>query len=286
MKRTRRSVTVRRSRKTFLEKLEGHKICEIRNKREDIRCEVYHFECDKAEDNELVRRITKVAVKQRRYFYEIYPWKTRCKERWHMYIAMRKDDRTGEIVICAWCSVRNEELEKEDGERKKAGYIVEVSVRRKKEDGGVDEKYKGMGIELLRKIFEYSKERGVRMMYLVPSNEVVKGLYMSSLGMSEVEGTSYLVKSTSSSSSSSEDAESIETMREIIRVKRRKEIEKEEELYEEGLRELSERIRARFIEKVDERNMSLDDKTALLGEIAMMVDDTDEDEIIEYIDGI
>lgn len=282
MKRS-RGVTLRRSRKTFEERLEGQKICEIRNKREDVRCDVYELDCEKEEEE--VRRIRKVAEKQRGYFYEIYPWKSRCKEGWKMYIAMRRDERSGELVICAWCSVRTEELEKGDGERINAGYIVEVSVRRKKKDGGVDEKYKGMGIELLKKIMERSKERGIRMMYLVPSNAIVKGVYMSSLGMSEVEGTSYLVKSVSSSSSS-EDAESIETMREIIRQKRRKEIEQEEEQYEEGLRELSERVRARLKEKVEEREMSLDDRTALLVEIAMMEDDADEDEIIEYIDGI
>ncbi len=234
-------------------------------------CDVYRFQCNKAEDHDFVSRLTKIATKQRHYFYEIYPWNARCKENWQMFIAMKEDTdpRTrGGITICAWCSVRYEELERRTGERIKAAYIVEVSVRRKKEEGAVDENYKGMGITLLNKIIEYSQKHGTAMIYLVPSNESVKGLYKSSpsLQMSEVENTSYLVKSLT-------ESVSLEQMREIITLKRENEIAEEQEIYEEGLRELPTKIREKFIEMVDAAKMNLDDKIALLGEQLIMLDE-------------
>ena len=280
---SKQSTTIRRARTTFLEKIEKYKVSEIKNKRDDVTCSVYHFQCNRAEDNEYVSRITKIATKQRHYFYEIYPWKTRCKENWHMFIAMKEDTdpRTrGGITICAWCSVRYEELETRTGERIKAAYIVEVSVRRKREEGAVDENYKGMGIMLLNRIIEHSRAKGITMVYLVPSNEVVKGLYKSSpsLQMSEVENTSYLVKSISNELS-------IPQMREIITMKREKEREQEEQIYKEGIEELPIRIREKFIKMVDTKKMELDDKIALLGEIQIMLEEnTDEDEIVDYIE--
>lgn len=153
---------------------------------------------------------------------------------------------------------------------------MEVSVRRKKETGKVDEDYKGMGISLLREIIEYTRSHGVSMIYLVPSNEAVKEVYISRLGMSEVPETSYLVKSIS------EDV-SIQRMNDIITQKRNKEIEQESEMYEEGLRDLNENIRERFVKKVESLKMSLDDKIAVLGEIVTMIDDVEEEEIIDYI---
>lgn len=286
---SRRNVTIRRSRKTFQDKIENYKVCEIRNKRDDVTCDVYHFQCNRAEDNDFVSRLTKIATKQRHYFYEIFPWKAKCKENWHMFIAMNsgaelspRTRRRGGIVICAWCSVRYEELETRTGERIKAAYIVEVSVRRKREHGAVDDNYKGMGIMLLNKIMDYSRTKGISMMYLVPSNESVKGLYKSSpsLQMSEVENTSYLVKSLSRDTDA--DAVSLPLMREIITLKREKEREQEEQLYKAGLEELPTRIRDKFIEMIDTETMELDDKIAILGEVQIMIEEeVDEDEILE-----
>lgn len=290
---SRRNVTIRQPRKTFQDKIERYKICEIQNKSNDVTCDVYHFQCNRAEDHDFVSRLTKIATKQQHYFYEVFPWKARCKENWHMFIAMNsgtellspRSRRRGGITICAWCSVKYEELETRTGERIKAAYIVEVSVRRKREHGAVDNNYKGMGIMLLNKIMEYSRTKGISMIYLVPSNEAVKGLYQSSpsLQMSEVENTSYLVKSLSTDRDA--DAVSLPLMREIITLKREKEREQEEQIYKERLEELPPRIRAKFIEMLDtETMMDLDDKIALLWEVQIMVDEeVDEDEIIEEL---
>jgi hypothetical protein len=158
----------------------------------------------------------------------------------------------------------------------KTAYIVEISVRRKKAEGMVDENYRGMGIELLKNIIEYSRTQHVSMLYLVPSNEHVKQLYMSSLNMSEVHATSYLVKSLS-------DAVTVPIMIDIIGLKRSNEIAEEARLFEEELLILPDNIQALFTKKTE--SMQLDDKIAILGEIAIMIDeDVSEDEIIEYID--
>jgi hypothetical protein len=206
-----------------------------------------------------------------------------------MFVAMSsgtelspRSRRRGGITICAWCSVRYEELESRTGERIKAAYIVEVSVRRKREHGAVDDNYKGMGIMLLNKIMDYSRTKGISMIYLVPSNESVKRLYTSSpsLQMSEVENTSYLVKSLTTES----DAVSLPLMREIIKLKREKEREQEEQIYKDILDELPIRIRNKFIEMIDTDKMELDDKMALLAEVKIMVDEElDEDEILEWL---
>lgn len=278
MKSTRRSVQrtqntrTRRSPRTFIDKIEENKICEIKNNTDRVSCGVYHFDCEKMQDEEYIRRLAKIATNQRKYFYEIFPWKMRCKERWKMFIALRMNETTRNVIICGWCSVRYEELSRDV----KAAYIVEVSVRRKKETGKVDEDYKGMGISLLREIIEYTRSHGVSMIYLVPSNEAVKEVYISRLGMSEVPETSYLVKSIS-------EEVSIQRMNDIITHKRNKEIEQESEMYEEGLRDLNENIRERFVKKVESLKMSLDDKIAVLGEIVTMIDDVEEEEIIDYI---
>jgi hypothetical protein len=62
-------------------------------------------------------------------------------------------------------------------------------------------------------------------------------------------------------------------MREIITLKRENEIAEEQEIYEEGLRELPTKIREKFIEMVDAAKMNLDDKIALLGEQLIMLDE-------------
>jgi hypothetical protein len=114
------------------------------------------------------------------------------------------------------------------------------------------------------------------MLYLVPSNDAVKGLYMASLNMSEVPGTSYLVKSLS-------DAVPVPTMIEIIGLKRTNEIAEETMLYKESLSALPVHIRAIFTKKTE--SMGLDDKIAVLGEIAIMLDENvPDEEINEYID--
>lgn len=193
-----------------------------------------------------------------------------------MFIALRVDEITQKIIICAWCSVRYEELPRPERDSGiKTAYIVEVSVRRKKKTGEVDEDYKGMGIKILKEIMERSE---VSMVYLVPSNEAVKNLYMSRLGMSEVPNTSYLVKSMSPDVT-------IQVMNEIITLKRQREIEQETQIYNQGLQELDETIRQVFIQKVDALQMELDDKIAVLGEIAMMMEEQEvtNDEIIDYI---
>ena len=242
-------------------------------------CGVYHFDCNVPVQHELITRFTNIATKQRHFFYEIFPWKAKCKQNWHMFIALRQDPRTQNIVICAWCSVRYQELPNPaDGMMHKTAYIVEVSVRRKKAEGTVDDNYRGMGIELLKKIIEYSRTQGVSMLYLVPSNEYVKRLYMSELGMSEVPDTSYLVKGLT-------DAVTVPMMNGIIGLKRLTEIAEETRLFAEELRRLPADIRKLFIEKTDAMELSLDDKIAILGEIAIMLEeDVREDEIIEYID--
>jgi hypothetical protein len=84
--------------------------------------------------------------------------------------------------------------------------------------------------------------------------------------MSEVENTSYLVKRLT-------DSISLEQMREIITLKRENEIAEEQEIYEEGLRELPTKIREKFIEMVDAAKMNLDDKIALLEEQLIMLDE-------------
>lgn len=242
---------------------------------------MYHFDCNVPVQHELITRFTNIATKQRHFFYEIFPWKAKCKQNWHMFIALRQDPRTQNIVICAWCSVRYQELPNPaDGAMHKTAYIVEVSVRRKKAEGTVDENYRGMGIELLKKIIEYSRTQGVSMLYLVPSNEYVKRLYMSGdgLNMSEVPDTSYLVKGLT-------DAVTVPMMNGIIGLKRLTEIAEETRLFAEELRRLPADIRKLFIEKTDAMELSLDDKIAILGEIAIMLEeDVREDEIIEYID--
>ena len=270
--------TARHPRKTFIEKMQPYKICDIANKREDTSCGVYHFDCNSPVQHELVTRFTNIAMNQRGFFYEIFPWKTKCKDNWHMFIALRQDPRTQNIVICAWCSVRYQDLPTADGVMHRTAYIVEVSVRRKKLEGAVDENYRGMGIKLLDKIIEYSRTQQVSMLYLVPSNEPVKRLYMASLNMNEVPETSYLVKSLS-------DAVTVPIMNDIIGLKRATEIVEESRLFEEELEKLPDHIRPLFINKVESMNLGLDDKIAILGEIAIMMDeDVDDEEIIEYID--
>lgn len=269
--------TSRVSRKSFIEKMQPYKLCDIYNKREDVSCGVYHFDCNSPVQHELITRFTTIATKQRGFFYEIFPWKTKCKDNWHMFIALRQDPRTQNLVICAWCSVRYQELPTADGVMHKTAYIVEVSVRRKKLEGAVDENYRGMGIKLLDKIIEYSGSQGVSILYLVPSNETVKRLYMFSLNMSEVPGTSYLVKSLLGEVT-------VPIMNDIIGLKRATEIAEETRLFEEELERLPDHIQPLFIKKAEAMNLSLDDKIAILGEIAIMMDeDVDEEEIIEYI---
>lgn len=274
-----RSQTPRKTRMSFIEQMQPHKVCDIANKSGDVSCGVYQFDCNAPVHNELITRFTKIATKQRHFFYEIFPWKSKCKKNWHMFIAMRQDPRTQDLVICAWCSVRYQELPNPaDGVMHKTAYIVEVSVRRHKLEGTVDDNYRGMGIKLLHKIIEYSKTQDVSMLYLVPSNEHVKRLYMSDLSMSEVPGTSYLVKSVS-------HAATIPIMSDIIGLKRSTEIAEETTLFEEELRRLPDDIRARFTKKTE--LMQLDDKIAILGQIAIMMDeDVSEDEIHEFIDEI
>lgn len=192
-----------------------------------------------------------------------------------MFIALRQDPRTQDLVICAWCSVRFQNLPSADGSMHQTAYIVEVSVRRKKTEGAVDESYRGMGIKLLQKIIEHSQTQGVVMLYLVPSNEAVKGLYMSSLKMSEVPGTSYLVKSLT-------DATTVSRMVDIIQTKRAAEVGEETRLFEASLRALPDNIRKLFIEKTD--SMQLDDKIAILGEIELMLEEgVSESEVIEFL---
>ena len=272
--------TARASRRTFIEKMQPYKLCDIENKSGDVSCGVYHFDCNSPVQNELITRFTKIANKQRGFFYEIFPWKTKCKDNWHIFVAMRQDPRTQNLVICAWCSVRYQDLPTADGVMHRTAYIVEVSVRRKKLEGAVDENYRGMGIKLLDKIIEYSRMQQVSMLYLVPSNEQVKRLYMFSLNMSEVPETSYLVKSLS-------DAVTVPIMNDIIGLKRATEIAEESRLFEEELEKLPGHIRPLFINKVESMNLGLDDKIAILGEIAIMMDeDVAEEEIIEYIDAL
>ena len=269
--------TARASRRTFIEKMQPYRLCDIANKSGDVSCGVYHFDCNSPVQNELITRFTKIANKQRGFFYEIFPWKTKCKDNWHIFVAMRQDPRTQNLVICAWCSVRYQDLPTADGVMHRTAYIVEVSVRRKKLEGAVDENYRGMGIKLLDKIIEYSRMQQVSMLYLVPSNEPVKRLYMFSLNMSEVPETSYLVKSLS-------DAVTVPIMNDIIGLKRSTEIAEESRLFEEELEKLPGHIRPLFINKVESMNLGLDDKIAILGEIAIMMDeDVDEEEIIQYI---
>lgn len=288
VKQRKRGGTQRIPRTTFIEKIEPYRICNITNSTDSVSCGIYCFDCERMKDNEYVTRIAKIAKSQKDYFYEIFPWKMKCKERWKMFIALRVDEITQQIIICAWCSVRYEELPRPErdsgrsytvGEERDSGiktaYIVEVSVRRKKKTGEVDEDYKGMGIKILKEIMERSE---VSMVYLVPSNEAVKNLYMSRLGMSEVPNTSYLVTSMSPDVT-------IPVMNEIITLKRQREIEQETQIYNQGLQELDETIRQVFIQKVDALQMELDDKIAVLGEIAMMMEEQEvtNDEIIDYI---
>lgn len=279
-----RSQTTRKSRMTFIESIQPYRVCDIANvgrkskQQPETSCGVYHFDCNVPVQHELITRFTNIATKQRHFFYEIFPWKAKCKQNWHMFIALRTDPRTQNLVICAWCSVRYQDFPNPaDGVMHKTAYIVEVSVRRNKKEGMVDENYRGMGIELLKKIIEYSITQGVSMLYLVPSNEHVKRLYMSGdgLNMTEVPDTSYLVKSLS-------DAVTVPMMNDIIGLKRLTEIAEETRIFAEELSRLPDDIRKLFIEKTD--SMQLDDKIAILGEIAiMMEEEVHEDEIIEYI---
>ncbi len=278
-KRTRRAgmfSAKKSSPRRFIDKMQAYKVCDIRNKSEDVACGVYHFDCNVPEQNELITRFTKIATKQRGFFYEIFPWKSKCKDNWHMFVALRPDPRTQDLIVCAWCSVRYADLPNPvDGVMHKTAYIVEVSVRRKKKEGMVDENYRGMGIKLLNEIIEYSRAQHVSMLYLVPSNETVKGLYMHSLVMSEVPGTSYLVKSLS-------DAVTVPMMNDIIGLKRSTEIAEETRFFKESLSALPANVRKLFIKKTDA--MELDDKVAILGEIELMMEEgVPEAEIIEYI---
>ena len=282
-----RSQTPRKSRMTFIESIQPYRVCDIANvgrkskQQPETSCGVYHFDCNVPVHHELITRFTNIATKQRHFFYEIFPWKAKCKQNWHMFIALRTDPRTQNLVICAWCSVRYQDFPNPaDGVMHKTAYIVEVSVRRKKAEGTVDENYRGMGIELLKKIIEYSRTQGVSMLYLVPSNEHVKRLYMSGdgLAMSEVPDTSYLVKSLS-------DAVTVPMMNDIIGLKRLTEIAEETRLFAEELSQLPDDIRKLFIEKTESMNLNLDDKIAILGEIALMLDEkVSEDDIHDYID--
>ena len=265
----------RAPRRTFIEKMQPYKLCEVSNKSEDVACGVYHFDCNNQMQKELIERFTKIATKQRHFFYEIFPWKSKCKENWHMFVAIRQDPKTQDLVICAWCSVRFQDLPATDGTMHRTAYIVEVSVRRKKTEGAVDESYRGMGIKLLQKIIEYSNANGVSMLYLVPSNAAVKGLYMSSLQMSEVPETSYLVKSLS-------DAITVPMMMDVIGLKRANEIAEETSTFKDSLRLLPESIRRHFVKKTEA--MQLDDKVAILGEIELMMEGgVSEAEVVEYI---
>lgn len=285
MKRTRHNKTnskrggmfsARRSpRKTFIEKMQPHQICNITNKGDHVSCGVYHFNCNDPNQKSIIERFAKIATKQRHFFYEIFPWKSKCKDNWQMFIAIRDDPRTQDLVICAWCSVRFQDLPATDGTMHRTAYIVEVSVRRKKTEGAVDENYRGMGIKFLQSIIKYCKTQDVTMLYLVPSNDAVKGLYVSSLHMSDVPGTSYLVKSLS-------DAVTVPIMRDVIGFKRSTEIAEETRLFKESLHALSGVIRKLFIKKTE--SMHLDDKVAILGEIEIMQEEgVPDDEIISYI---
>jgi len=267
--------TPRSPRRSFIEKMQPYKVCDIANKSESVSCGVYHFDCNDPVQRELIARFTTIATKQRHFFYEIFPWKSKCRDNWHMFIALRQDPRTQDLVICSWCSVRFQDLPTTEGVMHKTAYIVEVSVRRKKRVGEVDESYRGMGIKLLNEIIEHSRAHDVAMLYLVPSNDAVKGLYMSSLRMSHVPGTSYLVKSLS-------DAVPVPTVIDIVQTKRSNEIAEETRLFDASLRTLPDGIRALFAQKTE--SMHLDDKVAILGEIELMQDGrVPDDEIAEYL---
>ena len=260
---------------TFIEKMQPYKLCDISNRSKSVSCGVYHFDCNNPGHKELIDIFAKIAKKQRHFFYEIFPWKSKCKDNWHMFIAIRQDPRTQDLIVCAWCSVRFQDLPATDGTVHKSAYIVEVSVRRKKTEGAVDESYRGMGINLLQKIIEECVKQRVSILYLVPSNDAVKGVYVSSLDMHAVPGTSYLVKSLS-------DAVSRETMFDVIGLKRSNEVAEETKIFNDSLRALSPDVRKVFIKKTE--LMQLDDKVAILGEIELMNEEgVSEDEIIEYI---
>lgn len=262
---------------TFIEKMQPYKLCDISNRSEDVSCGVYHFDCNHPAQKELIERFTKIATKQQHFFYEIFPWKSKCKDNWHMFIAIRHDPRTQDLIVCAWCSVRFQDLPATDGTVHKTAYIVEVSVRRKKTDAAVDESYRGMGIKLLQKIIGECVKQRVSILYLVPSNDAVRGLYVSSLDMHAVPGTSYLVKSLS-------DAVSRETMLDVIGLKRSNEVAEETRVFNESLSALSPEVRKRFIKKTESKSLQLDDKVAILDEIELMAEEgVPNDEIIAYI---
>ena len=289
MKRTRRRRVKNRSirggmfsakrspKQTFVEKMQPYKLCDISNRSEEVSCGVYHFDCNHPVQKGMIVRFAKIATKQRHFFYEIFPWKSKCKDNWHMFIAIRQDPRTQDLIVCAWCSFRFQDLPATDGTVHKTAYIVEVSVRRKKTEGAVDERYRGMGIKLLQKIIEECVKQDAAMLFLVPSNDAVKGLYVSSLRMHDVPGTSYLVKSLS-------DAVGRETMLDVIGLKRSTEIAEETRVFKESLRALSPDVRKRFIAKTESKSLQLDDKVAILGEIELMAEEgVPNDEIIAYI---
>ena len=274
-RKTPRKTPARPPKRSFIEKMQPYKVCDISNRGEHVSCGVYHFNCHDPIHKGLIERFAKIATKQRHFFYEIFPWKSKCKDNWHMFIAVRQDALTQDLIICGWCSVRFQDLPATDGTMHKTAYIVEVSVRRKKTEGAVDENYRGMGIKLLQKIIEESIKQSVSMLYLVPSNDAVKGVYTASLNMHDVPGTSYLVKSLS-------DAVNHETMLDVIGLKRSNEIAEETRLFKDALSALSPDVRTLFIEKTE--SMQLDDKVAILGEIELMNEEgVSEDEIIEYM---
>lgn len=224
-----------------------------------VECAVYHLRCNQPKDYEKITHLSSIAKRQKVYFTQIYPWENNCRENVDAFVAIRPQSRTTNPRICAWATIRHETM----ANGSKAIYLIEVAARRKA-DGSPDDEYRGMGIELMKHIFDYANVGGIQMIYLVPLNAVVQALYAKSLNMTDVPNTSYMTSvfgayPLHAAISELQHKKSIETKREQKEVAAL-------------LEEMPANIRRLIQTSGAMERLSLDDMTSLVGEMAMLLE--------------
>lgn len=224
-----------------------------------VECAVYHLRCNQPKDYEKITHLSSIAKRQKVYFTQIYPWENNCRENVDAFVAIRPQSGTTNPRICAWATIRHETT----ANGSKAIYLIEVAARRKA-DGSPDDEYRGMGIELMKHIFDYANADGIQMIYLVPLNAVVQALYAKSLNMTDVPNTSYMTSvfgayPLHAAISELQHKKSIETKREQKEVAAL-------------LEEMPANIQRLIQTSGAMERLSLDDMTSLVGEMAMLLE--------------
>jgi len=231
-----------------------------------VECAVYHLRCNQPKDYEKITHLSSIAKRQKVYFTQIYPWENKCRENMDAFVAIRPSPTNPRI--CAWATIRHETT----ANGSKAIYLIEVAARRKA-DGSPDDEYRGMGIELMKHIFDYANAGGIQMVYLVPLNAVVRTLYAKSLNMTDVPNTSYMT--------SVFGAYPLHAAISELQHKKSVETKREQKEVAALLEEMPANIRRLIQTSGAMDRLSLDDLTSLVGEMAMLME---QDGKVSYTD--